>query len=290
MAEKRVSPIVKKSNTLCRASWYPSKWEARLVALVASKIHTEDKDFKRYEIPIADILQDTKGGKSYKLIDKATDYAMSRVVKLKKNNSEGYKKYNLFFECDYTPEKGILTVKLHPKLKPHFLDLKQNFAKYDLTQFLLLPSTYSQRIFEILRSWDNEPEVTIDLDELHIMLNVPPSLKSDYKNFKRLVLVKSYNDIHKHTDLKYEWEPVKKGRKIVAIRFIFAAKRAQKAVAKQKTEKQKRKSEHNNKYGKIALICIEKHRKNGGICKSDQSSAACKLCRDNFPCVINQGL
>ena len=166
MAKERISGIVRKSNILCRASWSPEAiWEARLVALVASKIHIEDKDFQIYEIPIADILTDTnRGGKIHKTIDQATDYAMSRVLKLKKGR--GWVKYNLFTKCEYIAKKEIITAEFHPDLKPHYIALKNQFAKYDLTQFLLLPSTYSQRIFEILKSWDDQPEVTIDLSEL----------------------------------------------------------------------------------------------------------------------------
>ena len=292
MAEKRVSLIVKKSNTLCRASWAPkSVWEARLVALIASKIHTEDEDFQTYEVPIEEVITDShsRGKESYILIDKATDHAMDHKIKLK-NKRGGWDKYNFFSKCSLDLTNNTITVRFDPDLKNHFIELKSNFTTYELTQFLLLPSTYSQRIFEITRSWKDQPEVEIPLPELHIMLNVPPSLKSDYKNFKRLVLVKSYNDIHKHTDLKYEWEPVKKGRKVVAIRFIFAAKRVQKAVVKQITEKQKRKSQSNNKYGKLAINCFSEHKKAASMCENDNKPQACELCKEMFPTLINHAL
>ena len=65
---------------------------------------------------------------------------------------------------------------------------------------------------------------------------------------------------------------------------------AKKAVAKQKTEKQRQTSKHNNKYGKMAVDCIESHKKASDTCKSDNNQAACKICKATFPCLINQGI
>ena len=59
--------IVKKSNALCRASWSADAvWEARLIAIVASKVNQEDKEFYEYEIPISEIFKGHKGGTTYK--------------------------------------------------------------------------------------------------------------------------------------------------------------------------------------------------------------------------------
>lgn len=284
MANKNLAPIVKKSNVLCRASWSPeSVWEARLVALVASKIHTEDKDFKTYEIKLTDIIPEKdRGGENYKLIDQATDYSMSRIIKIRNEKTGGWAKYNLFSRCIYNPQIGTITVRFDPDLKPHYLQLKEQFAKYDITQFLLLPSTYSQRIYEILKSWDDKPDVEIAIADLHIMLNVPESLKKDFAAFRRRVLEKSHTDIHKHTSLRYEWEPIKKGRAVIAVKFTFAQKRAEKITHEKELEDRRQKQKHNNKWGVAAIRCREKQ---GGICAKEnpETKNACKVCKLLFP-------
>ena len=44
--------LVKKSNALARAKRSAdSIWIGRMVAIVASQVHTEDADFQEYEIP-----------------------------------------------------------------------------------------------------------------------------------------------------------------------------------------------------------------------------------------------
>jgi plasmid replication initiation protein len=242
MANRNLALMVKKSNILCRASWAPeSVWEARLIALVASKIKTSDKDFQTYEVSITAILagQD-RGGMSYNLIEDTTKKSMSHPIKIKNEKTGGWDMYNLFSKCSYNPKKSSITVRFDPDLKPHYLQLKKHFAKYDLAQFLLLPSTYSQRLYEILKSWDDQSEVNIDIVDLHTMLDVPESLKKNFKDFRRRVLEKAHKDITKHTVLKYEWEPIKRGRKVVFIKFVFTSRRAKKASAAKDLKRQQK--------------------------------------------------
>ena len=277
--------IVKKSNVLCRASWAPEAiWEARLVALVATKINADDNDFKTYEVKVSEIInkKDT-GGSQYEIIDKTTDYSMSRILRIKEKN--GWAKYNIFSSCKYNSEKGSISVSFHPDLKPHYLQLKERFTKYNLQQFLLLPSTYSQRLYEILKSWDDQPEIVISIEDFHQMLDVPESLKKDYTNFRRRVLEKAHKDIHKHTSLKYDWEtsePPKQGRKVKAIRFIFSEHRRQAAGI----EKKQANSQRNNRLFVTAVRCREEH-PNG--CKHDNKPAVCKMCEGHTAAPLRSG-
>lgn len=214
--------IVKKSNALARARWSPdSVWEMRLVALIAAKIKPWDTDFQTYEIAITDIIGNNPGGKDYKDIEKAVDKAISRVITLR--NGEDWKKYTLFSSCEFNSKKGTLKVGFHPDLKEHYLQLKQ-YMQYNLLEFMLLPSTYSQRLFEFLKSWDDKPEITVSLSDLHEMLETPKSLREKYKDFRVRVLDKAHEDILKNTGFEFNWEPIKKGRAVSGIKFTFTKK------------------------------------------------------------------
>ena len=220
---------VKKSNALARARWSPdSVWEPRLVAMLASQIQSGDTDFQVYEIRLVDLLGKDAGGKDYQEFEKVIDKVMSRVITLR--NGDDWKKYTMFSSCEYISKKGILKIGFHPDLKEHYLQLKQ-YIKYNLLDFMLLPSIYSQRLFEFLKSWDDRKETVIDLKELHEMLDSPKSFRASYKDFRRFVLEKAHKDILQFTDIYYTWEPVKKGRAVSWIKFIFGKrpKQAQKA-------------------------------------------------------------
>lgn len=227
------SEIVKKSNALARARWSPdSIWEMRLVALIAAKIKPWDTDFQTYEIAVTDVIGKNPGGKDYKDIEKAVDKAISRVITLR--NGEDWKKYTLFSSCEFNSKKGTLKIGFHPDLKEHYLQLKQ-YMQYNLLEFMLLPSIYSQRIFEFLKSWDDMPEITVLLSDLHEMLATPKSLREKYKDFRVKVLDKAYKDISKNTDFDFQWEPIKRGRAVYEIRFIFPKKRKQSKPPTEKT-------------------------------------------------------
>ena len=268
------SEIVKKSNALARARWSAeSVWEPRLVALLASKVRTDDADFHVYEIHVSEILHD-HGGKNYKEIESVVDRAMSRVLTIRDN--DGWTKYNVFSRCRFRRSEGILELGFHPDLKPHYLNL-QIYMQYNLMEFLLLPSIYSQRIFELLKSWDDKNEVKISIYDLHEILNVPESFRKDFRQFRTRVLEKSHKDILAHTSLRYEWEPIKKGRAVVAIRFIFAKKRLLPIAQKKEDDAIEKQRTKNNSAFKAAAACLKLH---GPACEGGhQKATVCEVCR-----------
>ena len=144
--------IVKKSNALARARWSAeSVWEPRLVALLASKVRQDDTDFQVYEIPVGEIMRGSTGGKDYREVESVVDRVMSRVLTIR--DDKGWTKYNVFSRCRYRAKDAVLELGFHPDLRPHYLNLQKHFAQYNLLEYLTLPSIYSQRMFEFLKSW-----------------------------------------------------------------------------------------------------------------------------------------
>lgn len=297
MAKKQLSlpgELVKKSNALARARWSAeSVWEPRLVALLASKVRAEDTDFQVYEIHVSELLQKAHSGRDYQEIESVVDKVMSRVLTIR--DDKGWTKYNVFSRCRFRRDEGMLELGFHPDLKQHYLQLQKNFVKYNLIEFLLLPSIYSQRLFEYLKSWCSENEHIESINNLHEMLNTPKFIKENFKNFRTRVLEKAYNDITKHTDLRFKWEPIKQGRAVVAVRFIFPKKRAlpkeqktQDSAKEEQAYQQLRQKVLDNMQpaqpatGNTTLIdtvmkCWKEH---GGNCSEDQQTEeVCKLCR-----------
>lgn len=260
MAERQLTlpgPIVKKSNQLARAAWpAQSVFEPRLVALVASRVTVEDEDFKEYKIPIDELFRED-GGETIKRVEAVTDLLQSRVITIP--DEDGWTKYNVFIKSKLSMSERCVIAQFHPDLKTHYLALKGHFTQYSLFEFLLLPSVYSQRIFEILKSWQpSYPEVTLPLLELYEQLDVPNSHKKDFGNFRKRVLVQAHRDIHKHTSLRYEWEPIKRGRSVVGVRFVFTEKRVGQVVNTKKKKAVTDESAKKNAAVKAAIACFAK--------------------------------
>ncbi len=265
--EKQVD-IVKKSNALARASWsVKSVYEPRLIALVAARVGPDDKDFQTYEIPVKELLGESQDGRSYQLVADVVDNIFGRAITIPKEN--GWTKYAVFSKCEYDNVRGCIIARFDPDLKEHFLGLKSHFTKYSLVEFMTLPSIYSQRLFEILKSWSDKHQVVLDLQDLYKILQAPKSMQR-YPDFRRYVLEKAHRDINSKTSFRYEWEPIKNGRAYAAIKFIFSLKQ-RKSFENNNVDKQ---CKANNKMFIAAIKCLE-----DGNCNYKESSKKCQVCR-----------
>lgn len=278
MAERQLTlpgPIVKKSNQLARAAWpAQSVFEPRLVALVASRVTVEDEDFKEYRIPIDELYRED-GGETIKRVEAVTDSLQSRVITIP--DEDGWTKYNVFIKSKLSMSERCVIAQFHPDLKTHYLALKGHFTQYSLFEFLLLPSVYSQRIFEILKSWQpSYPEVTLPLLELYEQLDVPESHKKDFGNFRKRVLVQAHRDIHKHTSLRYEWEPIKRGRSVVGVRFIFSPARVAPVA---NTKRKKAVTDESTKRNKAMIGAHKCYAQCAGQCQPRPGLLMCDICK-----------
>ena len=271
MAQRQLvipGPVVKKSNALARAAWsVKSVYEPRLVALVASRVRVDDQDFQDYEIPLSELLGGAVDGRTRQLVAEVIEGLLGRILTLPRPN--GWAKCNVFSWCEYDSKAGCIRARFDPGLKEHYLNLQSHFTQYSLMEFLLLPSTYSQRLFEVLKSWSSLPEAVIDLSDLFQMLDAPASLQR-YPDFRRYVLEKAHRDITTRTGLRYEWEPIKKGRAVAAIRFTFGARSAQASEKKNQAKRSK-----DNELLKKAVACFKAK---GPSC-SPKSSKLCDICK-----------
>ncbi len=280
MAERQLvlpGPIVKKSNIAARAVWAAnSVHEPRLLALVISQIKASDKDFQTYWVSVADLLGDTEGGYDHKRITDVAKALQGRQLLLPVEEEGDMAVTSVFSFCKYHRKKRMIEARFDPSLKPHYLELKEQFTQYNLFEFLLLPSTYSQRIFEIVKSWDDQPEVVLPIEGLYQQLDVPESHRADFAAFRRRVLEKAHKDIHKYTALRFEWEPVKQGRAVAGIRFIFSKVRSTPVAA---AKKKKAVTDESAKRNKAMIGAHKCFAQCAGQCQPRPGLLQCDLCK-----------
>jgi plasmid replication initiation protein len=280
LAKKQKNEIVKKSNAIIRSHWQiESVWEPRLVALLASKVHHKDEDFKVYEIPVTELMGPHYGGENLKELGAVVDRIMSRVLTIYDGDGKGWTKYNVFSRCRYRSRDGVLELGFHPDLRPHYLQLKERFTQYSLAEFMSLPSIYSQRLYEILKSWSDKSEVEIAIGELCDMLDVPSSFRANFKDFRRRVLEQSHKNIveREGSSLWYDWEAIKKGRggKVAAIRFVFNPSKAEElAKNNQPTDE----LYVHQQFQRQSNICFEQLMKRRKPCTPKLKTKKCQFC------------
>lgn len=270
--------IVKANNEFFRARCKIKDVVAgRIFMAFASLVDEKDvKDndrFVEYKIKASSVLNGINaGGDNYKqLRDAAYSLIDQKLEKRRSKNS--FKVYTLFSSIDYYD--GVITGEFHRDLVPFFIGARRFFTRLNLQQYMDLPSIYSQRLFTYLKSWDDKPEVEIILTELHDMLDTPETLKR-YPDFRRFVLEKAHKDITEKTSLNYEWEPIKQGRAVASIRFIFSQKKALPVVKKKRNDAKEKQSQRNNAAAVTAMNCLKER---GETCMGGhQKKSICDIC------------
>lgn len=213
------------ANAIARAQWStPNVWVQRIAAVLINQINPTDKKFKPAFIRLNEIVG-SKGGKSYALVrDIVSDLLGQRVIILSENGKD-ISGYNIFGgSVHYSRLTHTIKVGLNQELAPFYLELKKNFVTYGLTEFLSLPGTYHQALYKYLKSWESEPSKTVDIGTLHKILDCSKSLKKNYGALDRRALRPAHKFINEQTSLKYDYEPQKVGRKVVAVEFTIKSK------------------------------------------------------------------
>lgn len=279
--------IVKKHNRLVRAKInITDKTASRLLACLIAAISADDQDFRNaYSVPLKNYLPD-EGGRFYKLARQACRDLIQATVEMERADPDPTAKDPIFeimpFFSRLEYRNGIVYADFNKHMAPVLLQLRECFTQYNLMEYLTLPSIYSQRIFEILKSWENikKGEVIFSMSEFHRMLGTPKSLRNDFAQFRRRVLEKSYNDIQSHTQLRFEWEPIKVGKSVEKIRFTFGARRALAEKIKADAKEEKRRRLANQRLLR-AVECANK--KNGDCRTADNVRIVCRVCAE-FRC------
>ena len=147
-----------------------------------------------------------------------------QVIEVKdENKRKGFKLINLFEEADAEQDENGLwqvTLTCTPSAREYVFNIDNiGYLRYRLKNVINLTSRYSYILFLYLTDNRFRKSWTINLIELKELLNCTADTYTQYKRFNDLILKKCLNEINEKTDLKYTYEPVKRGRKVSEIRF-----------------------------------------------------------------------
>lgn len=100
------------------------------------------------------------------------------------------------------------------------------YTKYKKEIILKLKGDYSFEIYHIAKQSEGLGKTDVPLNDLKKNLDVPDSYH-DLSNFKKRVLEPACDEISQNTDITLSYETVKRGRSVVAIRFIIKKKKSE---------------------------------------------------------------
>jgi hypothetical protein len=240
MAEKKKkilpqSLIVTQSNQLVQARYNLPLGEQRLVLTMISKIQPDDEDFKPYRISVSELAEflGIDRGSAYRECKKITENLLKRVLSIEE--SDGLLQTNWVSSAKYIDGTGVVNLTFDPSLKPYLLQLKSNFTSCKLEMLLSFKSQYSVRIYTLLKQYEKLKEREIELEELRGVLGIRKDLHIEYRDFKRHILQATQKELTEKSDLYFDFEEVKYGRRVGAIRFRIFIRTLPKLLASEQT-------------------------------------------------------
>jgi len=239
---RNVIKLVRKSNELVEARYKFDIWETRVFTKMLTMIHKDDNDFQSYRIYLRDVVRDFQldtNNDAYERLRAGGMKLMSKIVKVIRNTDEGLMELNTPIVVGVEnlvdrkrEDAKFIDVSFHPGMKPFLLSLKSHFTTYDVRNILKLPSSYSIRIYELLKQYQKIGKRKFQVQELKEIIGVVEEIdlngKKKYKdnyplfgNFKQRVLLKAQRDLKEFTDIAFTFDQIKKGRKVNEVLFYI---------------------------------------------------------------------
>jgi len=219
--------VVTKSNDLNLRAYQLNKTEQLLVLTIASMVQPQDQDFKTYKLYVKDFMDliDVSDKSKYVELPKITKSLMMKVIEIKKTHS--LLQVAWFSSVEHIPGEGLIEVEFSPKLKPYLLNLKDNFVTYSLNQVTKLSSKYSIRFYELLKQFQFKKIVQFEMNEFRDLVGLDDSIYPRYSNMKPKVLLVAQKEINNKTDINFNFEEIKTGRKVTSLKFYIKANKTQ---------------------------------------------------------------
>ena len=223
---------VKKADVIVRARYKLNPLSLKFITTLIAGLKRSDDINELYQFKVKDFKELTglKRKDLYWAVKEALKELLEKPIYIpkgnKNDNDNSFLMLNWVASAEYKEGEGIIEFEISNKLRPYLLEAQKKFLKYRLENILPLKSSYSIRMYEILKDWlelnrryGNKAEKIISLDEFRQMLEIPKSYR--FNDIKRFILEKTKAELAEHTDILFDYEEIKTGRKVTHLKFII---------------------------------------------------------------------
>ena len=162
------------------------------------------------------------------------------------NVGDEYEQYTLFSvaKCKMDKKLGqnVIELSCNYDLKDVFFNFAEDgYIKYRLRNIVNLKSQYSIRLYSLLKDRAfGKYKWKVDIEELKELLAAKEKSYEEFKVFNRSILQKAEKEINENTDIRFNYEKILQGRRVVGICFnIYPVKEKVEVLDKKGNEKPK---------------------------------------------------
>jgi plasmid replication initiation protein len=160
---------------------------------------------------------------AYDLLKKTLPGLRKREFKREEKTRQGIKVHEdaWISGTTYMDKRGWLELRFTPEATPFLLAIRGDFTSYTLKQVAGLRSLNSWRLFELLQQYQDTGWRQISIEDFGKALEVNPSYLRNFANMRRRVIEPSVKELKDKEGLLIDYEPIKEGRRVVALLFKF---------------------------------------------------------------------
>lgn len=227
--------LVTMSNGLTRAGHGLTLAEKRLIAISASRLDSRAK-VDPMNPPVSRIradeyakLFDVDINTAYEALQDAAKQLYNRSITFyeaahsRRGKAIAPTRVQMRWVGQVKYHEGEGWVELHwwHKVVPHLTNLKKQFTSYKLNQATALRSIYSWRLLELLMRFKENGWAEYSIEDFCASMDTTEKQKADFNNIRRRIIEPAVKELTLKDGWLIEWEPIKAGRKVKAVRFKF---------------------------------------------------------------------
>lgn len=220
--------LIFQDNAITTARYSMSALEKNIMYMVMAQLGKNDPADRYYQIYARDLMDRTNKEVRYVEFKEATSKLREREITILKENGNVLQ-IGLISSAEYIKGEGIIEIGLDPKIRPYLFELKENFTTFELNMALSLNSKFSKRLYEMLAQFRSTKILRISVNELKERLKLIDSKTKEeqyekWSAFEKYVIKVAQKELEKFTDITFDYELSKTGKRFTDIVFHIKQK------------------------------------------------------------------
>lgn len=157
---------------------------------------------------------------AYNFLRKGCDKLMNTNILINRIDLNETWLINICSSAKYNQKEGYITIRFTDDVMSYLAQVREKFTVYDLKEVAGFKSLHTTRLYELLQEFRDTGYVIKSIVQLRDVFAVGDK-HIKYNNFKRKTFVHAVKEINKHYHIDLDFQEIKEGRKVTAIKFTF---------------------------------------------------------------------
>lgn len=216
--------LVVKANNIIEAKYKLSTREQKVLIFFISMLESYHQPGHIYSTHVNEIMSalnqsGTKWGDAYKTFKEIVSSLKSKPLVIE--NEKEIIICNWLGAVSLIKRSGEIKFAFEPQMEPFLFEVKKNFTQFPFSSIVNLKSSFSIRMYELLKQYVKIGKRKFDINTLKRQLGIEKELYDRYYDFKKRVILTAQRELNEKTDISFEFVEKKMGRKVVELQFTI---------------------------------------------------------------------